>query len=33
MYKTKKTVEGEKLEISPGKLEISREHFAQRWAQ
>ena len=23
----------ERLEISSGKLEISKEHFAQRWAQ
>ena len=27
------TIEGEILEISSGKLEISREHFTQRWAQ
>ena len=25
--------EGERLEISSRKLEISREHFMQRWAQ
>ena len=29
----KKTTEEERLEISSVKLEISREHFAQRWAQ
>ena len=27
--KQKKTIEGERLEISSGKLEISRENFAQ----
>ena len=27
--KQKKTIEGEKLEISSGKLEISRDNFAQ----
>ena len=30
--KSKKT-EGERLQISSGKLEISREHLIQRWAQ
>ena len=29
----KKKIEWEKLEISSRKLEISREHFMQRWAQ
>ena len=29
----KKTSEEERLDISSGELEISREHFAQRWAQ
>ena len=28
-----KTTEGERLEISFGKLDISREHFTQRWAK
>ena len=28
----KKTAERERLEIFSGKLELSREHFAQRWA-
>ena len=28
-----KTIEWERLEISSRKLEISREHFMQRWAQ
>ena len=27
------TTEWERLEISPKKLEIPREHFMQRWAQ
>ena len=27
------TTKGKRLEMSSGKLEISREHFAQRWAQ
>ena len=27
------TIEWERLEISPIKLEIPREHFMQRWAQ
>ena len=31
--KLRKTTEGERLEISSRKLEISREHFMQRWAQ
>ena len=31
--KQRKTTEGERLEISSRKLEISREHFMQRWAQ
>ena len=31
--KERKTTEGERLAISSGKLEISWEHFAQRWAQ
>ena len=31
--KWKKTIEWERLEISSRKLEISREHFMQRWAQ
>ena len=30
---SRKTTEGERLEISLGKLEIPREHFTQRWAQ
>ena len=29
----RKTIEWERLEISSRKLEISREHFIQRWAQ
>ena len=28
-----KTIEWERLEISSRKLEITREHFMQRWAQ
>ena len=28
-----KTIEWEKLEISSRKLEITREHFMQRWAR
>ena len=31
--KYKKIIEWERLEISSRKLEISREHFMQRWAQ
>ena len=31
--KQKKRTEGERLDICLGKLEVSREHFAQRWAQ
>ena len=31
--KQKKTIEWERLEISPRKLEIPGEHFMQRWAQ
>ena len=31
--KERKTSEWERLEISSRKLEISREHFMQRWAQ
>ena len=31
--KKRKTTAWERLEISSGKLEISREHFMQRWAQ
>ena len=31
--KWKKTIEWERLEISSRKLEISREHFMQRWSQ
>ena len=30
--KKRKTTEWERLEISSRKLEISREHFKQRWA-
>ena len=29
----KKTIEWKRLEISSRKLEITREHFMQRWAQ
>ena len=29
----KETVKWERLEISSRKLEISKEHFMQRWAQ
>ena len=29
----RKTIEWERLEISSRKLEITREHFMQRWAQ
>ena len=29
--KSRKTIEGERLEISSGKLDIPREHFIQRW--
>ena len=29
----RKAIEWERLEISSKKLEISREHFMQRWAQ
>ena len=31
--KERKTIEWERLESSSRKLEISREHFMQRWAQ
>ena len=31
--KYKKAIEGERLEISSRKLEISRKHFMQRWAR
>ena len=31
--KDRKTIEWEKLEITSRKLEITREHFMQRWAQ
>ena len=31
--KYRNIIEQEKLEISSRKLEISREHFMQRWAQ
>ena len=31
--KERKTIEWERLEISSGKLEITREHFMQRWGQ
>ena len=31
--KQRKTIEWERLEISSRKLEISREHFMQGWAQ
>ena len=31
--KQRKTIEWERLEISPSKLEIPREHSMQRWAQ
>ena len=31
--KQRKTIEWERLEISSRKLEISREHFMQKWAQ
>ena len=31
--KKRKTIEGEKLEISSRKLELPREHFMQKWAQ
>ena len=31
--KQRKTTEWERLEISSRKLEISRGHFMQRWAQ
>ena len=31
--KQRKTIELERLEISSRKLEISREHFMQKWAQ
>ena len=31
--KYRKTIEGKRLEISSRKLEISKEHFIQRWAQ
>ena len=31
--KYSKTIERERLEISSRKLEISREHFRQRWVQ
>ena len=30
--KSRKTIEWERVEISSRKLEISREHFMQRWA-
>ena len=29
----KETTKGERLEISSGKLETSRDHYIQRWAQ
>ena len=29
----RKTIEWERPEISSGKLEITTEHFMQRWAQ
>ena len=29
----RKTIEWERLQISPRKLEIAREHYMQRWAQ
>ena len=32
MQRKRKTIEWERLEISSRKLEISREHFMQRWA-
>ena len=31
--KLEEIIEWERLEISSRKLEISREHFTQRWAQ
>ena len=31
--KWRKTTEWERLEMSPRKLEIPREHFMQKWAQ
>ena len=31
--KQRKTIEWERLELSSRKLEISGEHFIQRWAQ
>ena len=31
--KLRKTIEWERLEISPRKLELPREYFMQRWAQ
>ena len=31
--KQRKATEWERLEISSGKLKISREHFMQGWAQ
>ena len=31
--KQKKTIEGERLEISSRRLEIPREHFMQKWAR
>ena len=31
--KQRKTTEWKRLEISSRKLEITREHFMQRWAQ
>ena len=31
--KLKKTTEGERLELSSRKLEISREYFVQKWSQ
>ena len=31
--KQRKTIEQERLDISPRKVEIQREYFMQRWAQ
>ena len=31
--KKQKKTEGERLEISSRKLEVSKEYFIQRWAQ
>ena len=33
VYKQKKTTEMERQDISSGKLEMSREQFAQGWVQ